>query len=203
MVLHDGWWWGEVLLIAAVLVPGLLAFWWTDRRMCPGLRTAVQGGAFGMLLLGVVPCAADGGLEWLWEGLARPWWWTGPSAVVALALLGLGVAAAREFVVVGRGTPLPFDPTTRLVTTGVYRRLANPMQVSMVGLCLVWGVWFGLWWMLVLGALGVIYSEGLARWSEREDHLGRFGEDWAEYRKRVRRWWPRSWAPGARRSRFA
>ena len=69
--------------------------------------------------------------------------------------------------------------------------MANPMQVSMVGLCLVWGVWFGLWWMLVLGALGVIYSEGLARWSEREDHLGRFGEDWAEYRKRVRRWWPR------------
>ena len=41
----------------------------------------------------------------------------------------------------------------------------------MVGLCVVWGLWFGMGWMLGLAVLGVVYSEGLARWSEREDHL--------------------------------
>lgn len=191
VVLDDGWWTGEVLLVVAALMPGALGMWWTGRRVCVGWRTAVQGVAFGLLLLGVVPCVVDHGLGWLGEGLQRPWWQSGLLGGLAVVFAALGIAGAREFVVVGRGTPLPFDPPQRLVTTGVYRWVANPMQLSMVGLCLVWWLWFGLWWLLGLGLLGVVYSEGLARWSEREDHRARFGDEWREYRKRVRRWVPR------------
>jgi hypothetical protein len=46
----------------------------------------------------------------------------------------------------------------------------------------------------VLAGLGVIYSEGLARWSENVDMQARFGDRWEEYRQEVRAWWPR-WKP--------
>lgn len=192
LVLHDDWWIGEAALLAVALVPGLLALWWTDRRTCLPGRVLLQGGAFGLLLLGVIPCVADNGSDWLKVGLLQPWWLSGIMGGLTVGFGALGIAGAREFVVAGRGTPLPFDPPDRLVTTGAYRWVANPMQVAMVGLCLVWSVWFEMPWMLGMAVLGVVYSEGLARWSEREDHLERFGEEWEAYRRRVRRWWPGS-----------
>ena len=70
LVLHEGWWTGRRWCSWRRLVPGLLALWWTDRRTCLGGRVLVQGGAFGLLLLGVIPCVADGGWEWVRDGLA-------------------------------------------------------------------------------------------------------------------------------------
>jgi protein-S-isoprenylcysteine O-methyltransferase Ste14 len=195
LVLDDGWWIGEGLLLAGVLAPGALALWWTERRVCLPGRVVLQGAAIGVLLLGVVPCVAEGGSEWVMYGLGKPWWVSVSLGTLAAGFAVLGIVAAREFVLVGRGTPLPFDPTQHLVTSGVYRWVANPMQVSMMGMCVVWWLWFGSWWMLGLAALGVVYSEGLARWSEREDQLERFGEEWTAYRAKVRRWWPR-WRRG-------
>lgn len=123
------------------------------------------------------------------DGFAgRPGWMMGGFVVMAIFLGTFGGAAVWEFGRRGGGPPVPFDPPVRLVTTGVYGHVANPMQLAMTGPLLLWGIWFGSLWLLVLAGLAVVYSEGLARWSEREDHRERFGEAWAEYRKRVNRW---------------
>ena len=43
-------------------------------------------------------------------------------------------------------------------------------------------------WPLVVAGLGVVYSEGLARWSEGQDMSHRFGDDWTRYRREVKAW---------------
>ena len=55
----------------------------------------------------------------------------------------LGLAAVQEFAVRGSGTPVPFDPPKRLVTTGPYAYVRNPMQLSAALVMLGWGAILG------------------------------------------------------------
>ncbi|MER5626846.1 hypothetical protein ABT061_38050 [Streptosporangium sp. NPDC002544] len=125
----------------------------------------------------------------LTEVWRQPGWVLG-LLVQALAVpLLLGVAAVREFAIFGGGTPLPYNPPGKLVTGGPYGYVRNPMQVSMAGTCLV----LGLFDPRFLAAVPVVlaYGAGLAAWHEGERLTGRFGEEWAAYRRAVRPWVPR------------
>jgi len=189
VVLSAGWWWGEAMLLVTVLWPGAMVLWWTAKRNGLAGRVLGQAGTFSVGLFLLVPAVEVGSWAWLEAGFAgRPLWMV-VGFVGGVGLLGwLGFSAVWEFARRGGGTPVPFDPPLRLVTTGIYARVANPVQIAMTGLMLVWGLWFDRWWLLVLAGLGVVYAEGLARWSEGVDHRERFGEEWEEYRKRVGRW---------------
>jgi hypothetical protein len=97
----------------------------------------------------------------------------------------------QEFVTRGGGTPVPFDPPRRLVTTGVYAYVGNPMQLSAVVLLVLLGIVVWNPWVAASGVMAHLYCAGLAGWDEDEDLKQRFGEDWTDYRRRVRRWVPR------------
>ena len=115
--------------------------------------------------------------------------------VQALAIPALlGLTAVQEFVTRGLGTPVPFDPPRRLVTTGIYAYVANPMQLSAVLLLVMLGVVLRNPWVSAAGVMAHIYSAGLAGWDEEVDLRRRFGADWTAYRLRVRRWLP-TWRP--------
>ena len=115
----------------------------------------------------------------------------------AWPVFGLGFAltfwCAMEFAIRGRGTPAPFDPPRRLVVTGLYRWVRNPMYVGL-GLMLIgetllmpqiWREMAALIALLWLGVtLMVVYKE--------EPALRRlFGSDYGEYCRHVPRWIPR------------
>ncbi len=100
-----------------------------------------------------------------------------------------------EFAIRGRGTPAPFDPPRRLVVTGLYRWVRNPMYVGM-GLMLIgemllmpqiWREMAGLiafLWIAV--TVMVVFGE--------EPALRRqFSDDYEEYCRHVPRWIPRLW----------
>jgi hypothetical protein len=109
----------------------------------------------------------------------------------------IGVSAAQEFVERGLGTPIPFDPPRRLVTTGIYAYVRNPMQVSAIALLTLLGVFVENLWIAAAGLMAHVYSLGLAGWDEDDDLSDRFGDQWRDYKTNVRRWVPRlrPWYP--------
>ncbi len=125
----------------------------------------------------------------------------GPGAVAIAAqaagivLAGLGVAlfvaTLRRFAVEGRGTLAPWDPPRRLVVTGPYRHVRNPMisgvLLVLAGEALVLlsrphGIW-----ALVFLAVNAVYIPLV----EEPRLAQRFGERYAEYRRQVPQLVPR------------
>ncbi len=153
------------------------------------IRTLTYASLFVALLLVFVPARL---LEW--SGVVRPHD-TGAAQVVGLTIAVLGGALAAwcvlTFALVGRGTPAPFDPPRRLVVSGPYRRLRNPMYVGAVlalaGAALFYesAVLFGYAavFFLVAHLFVTLYEEPALKRT--------FGPEYDAYRARAGRWLPR------------
>ena len=193
--LGHGWLLGELVGLLVALLPAQLLFRWTseDRRL--GERTALQVLVFVGLVLGILPAviSSQGGIS-LAALSARPRWIT--NALFQLLVLAAvpGLSAVQELNERGLGTPFPYDPPRRLVTTGVYAYVANPMQISTAVVLFVISGALASFWLVAAGLVTVVYSEGLAAWHENREIERRFGAAWLEYRRRVRHWLPR-WRP--------
>ena len=106
-----------------------------------------------------------------------------------LVLLGAGLAFwAMGLFRRARTTVLPFKAATTMVIAGPYRFSRNPiylgMLVSYLGVALV----TGLIWPLLLVPLVQSSLRGLAIDAEEAHLRERFGEQYREYQRRVRRW---------------
>ncbi|HYE07230.1 MAG TPA: isoprenylcysteine carboxylmethyltransferase family protein [Planctomycetota bacterium] len=117
-------------------------------------------------------------------------WRVAAAAVFALAAAILAWCVL-DFARRGRGTPLPFDPPRRVVATGPYRWVRNPMYLAVMTAIAGWGV-------LVPSGAVPIYAACVALCFQamvvlyEEPHLEReFGDDYRAYRARVPRWLPR------------
>jgi protein-S-isoprenylcysteine O-methyltransferase Ste14 len=128
-----------------------------------------------------------------WSSLPRPrhvgaYQVAGACLVVAGGALVLWCVLA--FALVGKGTPAPFDPPQRLVVRGPYRFVRNPIYIgaiiAMIGAALFYGSWPLVGYSAVLG-LGFHL---LVRLYEEPTLQRMFGEEYEEYRRRVRRWLP-------------
>ena len=129
-----------------------------------------------------------------WSGIVRP------DRIGALQILGMVVGASgaalalwciATFVVIGRGTPAPFDPPRRLVVAGPYRWVRNPMYIG-AGLALAGAAVFYQSWA-VLGYCGafLVVTHLFVTVYEEPTLRETFGDSYLEYCRRVRRWWPR------------
>ena len=149
-----------------------------------GVRLPPPALFLGALVVGI-------GLEWLWplswlDGLPASLRY-GLGGGLALAGGALMAAALRLFRKAGTAIP-PWEPTTALVTTGVYRRSRNPIYLAMVllyvGLALVFAAaWAFLFLVPVLVTLQIAVIRREEAYLDR-----RFGEPYRQYHARVRRW---------------
>jgi len=119
----------------------------------------------------------------------------GWSFAPALLLLALGAAiyawCVWDFAVAGRGTPSPNDPPRALVVRGLYRHTRNPMYVGVITVVSGWAALFREP-RLALYALAVLICFHLRVRLYEEPKLAElFGDDYARYRARVPRWFPR------------
>jgi protein-S-isoprenylcysteine O-methyltransferase Ste14 len=103
----------------------------------------------------------------------------------------VGLWSCYLLAVEGRGTPVPFDCPSRLVVSGPYRYIRNPMVLSALTQGFAVGVYLGS--PLVLGyvVVGLLIAEAWIRPWEEADLERRFGESYRSYRHQVRRWIPR------------
>lgn len=188
------WLIGEAVAVLVSLLPAQYVARWTtdDRRL--EWRALLQVVAFAGLTLMVIPAAVLQQVGADWSPLDRGARWTS----ILLQLLAipavLGLSAVQEFVTRGRGTPIPYDPPHTLVTTGPYAFVANPMQLALAGVFVMWAVILDNGWMIGGALMTLAYGAGLASWHERHDLIRRFGEPWVAYRRQVHDWRPR-WRP--------
>lgn len=110
--------------------------------------------------------------------------------VIASGLVIMTLTIYR-FATIGQGTLAPWSPTKKLVISGLYRYVRNPMILGvfiiLIGESLAllsvrileWAVIF----LLINTTYFLVYEEpGLEE---------RFGDEYLEYKKHVRRWIPR------------
>jgi len=190
------WLLGEAAAVGLVLVPALCIGHWTHENTHLRRRVVLQIATSGMLFLFLVPeiiFALRPGTDWgPLFGLST---WARQIDLQMILLLAVpGIAAVMEFAERGFGTPIPYDPPQRLVTSGIYRYCANPMQLSCALVIVAWAGVLRSGWMLGAACVSVVYSAGIAAWDEEEDLARRFGSEWWDYRSAVRNWWPR-WRP--------
>jgi protein-S-isoprenylcysteine O-methyltransferase Ste14 len=185
------WLLGEALSLVAVALPAqLLGRWTADRRrLIP--RVLLQVVLFTTVLLWLIPSLAFTLGDGDWDRLLRlpaPALFLLGQAALAVAVPAL--AAVREFATRGGGTPFPWDPPERLVTTGVYAYLANPMQVSAVLLLILLAAAARSGTLAAAALSAVAFSAAVADPHERHDLEARYGRRWRDYRRQVRDWWP-------------
>ncbi len=184
------WLAADVAGILLCLFPAQWLARWTSNDSHLSRRVALQVAGFSGIALVVLPATVAGQLGIAFTKLLQSFWWTDLLAVPAL----LGIAAAQEFAERGAGTPVPLDPARRLISSGPYAYVRNPMQLSMTIVLPVFLIPLG--WLPALAAFVILfaYSEGFARQDEDTDHRERFSIEWKQYSGQVRRWWPR-WRP--------
>lgn len=156
--------------------------------MIPPVRALVYEAVLGLLLVIGLPLVA---LEW---GPDAPLLVEDLQAVgLLLALPGaaLWLWAGWVLVLEGQGTPLPLDPPRRLVSTGPYRFLRNPMHLGLLAFLSGEALLFRSPVLLALvAALGAAaFSYG--RWREERELAERFGPAYEQYRRTVPAWVPR------------
>lgn len=195
VALRGTWFVGEIVAVVIALAPSQLLARWTEADADVERRAALQVVAFSAMVLWVLPAAIFEVVGGSWSRLLDAWHSYGGILLQLAAVPALlGVSAVQEFATRGRGTPIPFDPPRRLVTTGPYAYVANPMQLSMTLVLVAWGAILTNVWVALAGVMAVIYSVGVAAPDERVDLDARFGGAWRSYRRSVRTWIPR-WRP--------
>ena len=150
-----------------------------------------------LLLFGALPLAAYAAGE---VARGRQAWPPAPTASPALAMLGLTLVVAGLTAYLscafwlmrnGRGPYIEFDPPTRLVATGPYRVVRNPVVLAvlltMLGEAILWGS-VGIALLLAVVVLVVQYQVAAI---EEPRLRKRFGDDYVAYCRRVPRWFPR------------
>ena len=118
-----------------------------------------------------------------------------PAQIAGATLIVAGAAALLDafarFALQGLGTPAPIAPTERLVITGLYRYVRNPMYLAVASTIL--GQWLLLArpvllaWALVFGATVFAFVRGY----EEPTLLADYGEEYERYCAAVPSWWPR------------
>jgi protein-S-isoprenylcysteine O-methyltransferase Ste14 len=123
--------------------------------------------------------------------------WSVVGALLVLAGLAVVVRAFAGFVVDGRGTPTPAAPAGRLVISGAYRYVRNPMYLATAAMIAGEGLLLARPVLLIAAAAYLATLAAATRIWEEPTLARRFGASYAAYRDAVPGWWPRSrpWTP--------
>lgn len=155
------------------------------RRLFAVVRALIVGTLFVSLWTWFVP-RWIGGPDVFANPRHAGWLVVAPGAAIAIACLW-------QFAWRGLGTPAPFDPPRRLVVSGPYRWVRNPMYLGMgivlIGEGLVYPNITVLMLIMTLILWGVVTLFVIAY--EEPTLRGMFGTDYETYCRHVRRWIPR------------
>ena len=160
-------------------------------------RSKTANVAFSALFLLVAPGTFAGFVPWL----ISSWHW-GPAFFgidilrwVGAALIAAGVFALIDsfarFAVQGLGTPAPPMPPRRLVITGAYRYVRNPMYLANLAVVVGQALLLGNPRLLVYAAIAAILVHVFVIGYEEPTLRRKFGAEYTAMCLNVPRWFPR------------
>lgn len=121
-----------------------------------------------------------------------PFW---PRAVVGGVLFVRGMAAwfvcVDAFSRRGRGTPFPLEAPRKLVTTGPFALMRNPIIAGDAAVILGEALYFSSLGVLFYAILFTLAWHYIVVYVEEPELRQHFGEQYEAYRRRVPRWLPR------------
>lgn len=156
------------------------------------LRLFVEAIVFTIVVPGAVSYWIPKDLLGIWGAvLPQPWTiWQILGLVPLTVGTGVYLRCAWEFAARGRGIPFPVDHPKRLVVTGLYRYVRNPMYLGVLLFMLGESLFFTsarffaytIAWLTFIHLNILIYEEPNLR--------HKFGDSYAQYTSSVRRWVP-------------
>ena len=141
-----------------------------------GILTIIIGYLLGL----VVPIMDD----FLVPAPAR--YWVG-GIICVVAILVLAVWPIRLFAKIEQD-PAPWTGTPELIVTGPYKFTRNPMYLMMVLVCIGFSIILDEAWVFVLAPVCGIVVYLVAIRHEEKYLEEKFGDNYREYKKNVRRW---------------
>lgn len=111
--------------------------------------------------------------------------------VVAVAGLVSLVECFGRFAIKGLGTPAPIAPTERLVVSGLYRHVRNPIYVAVVALILGQALLLGSVALVGYSVVTWLLFHAFVMAYEEPTLRRQFGSSYDDYSANVPRWWPR------------
>jgi protein-S-isoprenylcysteine O-methyltransferase Ste14 len=110
-------------------------------------------------------------------------------AGIVIGVLGLTLNFAGVTAVIRhRTTIVPHRPVATLITTGPYRVSRNPMYTGLATAYLGGALLANSWWPILLLPVVLLLVARLVIAPEERYLNQRFGQAYADYRSRVRRW---------------
>lgn len=101
------------------------------------------------------------------------------------------VDSFARFALQGLGTPAPIAPPQKLVVTGLYRYVRNPIYIALVAVIFGQALLFGDWRLLWYGALLWLFFHVVVVMFEEPALKQTFGTEYESFRTHVQRWIPR------------
>jgi protein-S-isoprenylcysteine O-methyltransferase Ste14 len=87
-----------------------------------------------------------------------------------------------------RTSLIPNRPANALIVEGPFRFTRNPLYLALVLLTIAMALWLNTWWIVILLAPVVVGVDRLVIAREEAYLQRRFGDEYASFRARVRRW---------------
>jgi protein-S-isoprenylcysteine O-methyltransferase Ste14 len=164
------------------------------RRSTAGAVSVAWGVAVGGTFGGLLPYLLG---EWHFHR-PLPYWSVAQAAGGLLVCAGV-VPVVQSFVefMKADGTPVPVASPPRLVVTGFYGYVRNPIYVGFVVILLGEALLFGSRGLFGYTAVAWCVGAAAAHFYEEPILARKFGADYLRYRRAVRAWVPRlhAWTP--------
>ena len=159
------------------------------------MRSKARATAGTAAFLLAAPGVVTGLVPWLitgWQpGTTQPAVMVAAGAALTAAGCGVLLHSFARFALDGLGTPAPQAPTERLVVSGLYRYVRNPMYLALQAILIGQVLLLDRPVLLLYAAAVAAMTVAFTRWYEEPALTRRYGEQYEQYRQQVPGWLPR------------
>lgn len=184
LTLSKNWLLGEFLLIICVFTPSYYWAYCSYNNKHNGVRALFQITIMiGIFFIGLPFILESYGLIDPIKIHSAPF-----TFQLLIIIVFPSLVAVFDLVKKGKGTPFPYDPTKKLIKTGIYAYCRNPIQWSFTLIFIPLSIYYSTFYFLIGSIFSIAYAFGISDYQEYDNMKKRYGNDWNEYKKNVPKW---------------